>query len=106
MIKPLGQYTKVASSRPTLIVRINLTQSFSPQSPLKFITSLSQIISFFISSGRSAHRLSLDYLKKEGISKENGHKSLPADSVHCITVPGAAAGWVDTVSKFGSGKVR
>eukprot|EP00794_Sanderia_malayensis_P009141 gene9141-10114_t len=53
-------------------------------------------------SGRCAHRLTLDHLKTEGISKEKGHTSLPSDSVHCITVPGAAAGWVDTISKFGS----
>ena len=26
-------------------------------------------------------------------------------SVHAVTVPGAAAGWVDTVEKFGSGKL-
>ena len=26
-------------------------------------------------------------------------------SPHTVTVPGAAAGWVDTVQKFGSGKV-
>ncbi len=26
-------------------------------------------------------------------------------SVHSVTTPGAAAGWVDTVEKFGSGKV-
>jgi gamma-glutamyltranspeptidase/glutathione hydrolase len=26
-------------------------------------------------------------------------------SVHAVSVPGAAAGWVDAVEKFGSGKV-
>lgn len=26
-------------------------------------------------------------------------------SVHSVTIPGAAAGWCDTVSRFGSGKV-
>lgn len=31
--------------------------------------------------------------------------SLPSDSIHAITVPGAAAAWVDTVKEFGSGKV-
>ena len=30
---------------------------------------------------------------------------MPWLSPHAITVPGAAAGWVDTVEKFGSGKV-
>lgn len=31
--------------------------------------------------------------------------ALPNDSIHAITVPGAAAAWVDTVKEFGSGKV-
>ena len=58
-------------------------------------------------SGRSPQRLSLDSLKKDyGICKENGQNSIPPDSIHCVTVPGAAAGWVDCVEKFGSGKVK
>lgn len=28
---------------------------------------------------------------------------IPMTSVHAVTVPGAAAGWVDTISRFGSG---
>jgi Gamma-glutamyltransferase len=31
--------------------------------------------------------------------------TIPMTSVHAVTVPGAAAGWVDTVEKFGSGKL-
>jgi gamma-glutamyltranspeptidase/glutathione hydrolase len=34
---------------------------------------------------------------------ENGQ--IPMNSVHAVTVPGAAAGWVDVVERFGSGKV-
>ena len=30
---------------------------------------------------------------------------MPFLSAHAVTVPGAAAGWVDTVEKLGSGKV-
>ena len=47
-------------------------------------------------SGRAPAELSLDILNDLGI-KDN----LPPLSVHTITVPGAAAGWVDTVEKFG-----
>lgn len=44
----------------------------------------------------------MDHIRnKAGIS---GH-ALPSDSVHAVTVPGAAAAWVDTVKTFGSGKV-
>ena len=31
----------------------------------------------------------------------DGANRLPADSVHCVTVPGAAACWADCVSDFG-----
>lgn len=31
--------------------------------------------------------------------------SIPFRSVHTVTVPGAAAGWADTVERFGSKKV-
>lgn len=31
--------------------------------------------------------------------------SIPPSSVHSVTVPGAAAGWVDTVERFGSGRL-
>ncbi|XP_065066294.1 glutathione hydrolase-like YwrD proenzyme [Rhopilema esculentum] len=58
------------------------------------------------SSGRSPHRLSIDLLRKNfGISKASGQNALPHDSVHCITVPGAAAGWIGCVEKFGNGKL-
>jgi gamma-glutamyltranspeptidase/glutathione hydrolase len=43
-------------------------------------------------------------MKKDlGITGKGGN--IPMDSVHAITVPGAAAGWVDTVVSFGSGKL-
>ena len=48
-------------------------------------------------SGRAPAGLSLDKLNELGIND-----ALPPLSVHTITVPGAAAGWVDTIQKFGS----
>jgi gamma-glutamyltranspeptidase/glutathione hydrolase len=41
-------------------------------------------------------------LVNHGITCETG---IPPLSAHTVTVPGAAAGWVDTVEAFGSGKV-
>ena len=56
-------------------------------------------------SGRAGSAVSLEQLKKyleqEGLDGRN----IPMGSVHAITVPGAAAGWVDTVEKFGGGKL-
>ena len=42
-------------------------------------------------------------LASHGITAEIG---MPPLSAHTITVPGAAAGWVDVVESFGSGKVQ
>ncbi|MDO8123068.1 MAG: gamma-glutamyltransferase family protein, partial [Candidatus Hermodarchaeota archaeon] len=48
-------------------------------------------------SGRSPAELNLQELEKVGITEE-----LPRFSVHTVTVPGAAAGWEDTVNHFGT----
>ena len=37
-----------------------------------------------------------------GLLNEQGHVEMPRNGVHTVTVPGAAAGWVDTVERFGS----
>ena len=64
-------------------------------------------IHFLISiySGRSSANMSLDYLKAKGISRNQGHIRIPLNSADSVNVPGAAAGWVDTVEMFGSGRV-
>ncbi|XP_072028259.1 glutathione hydrolase-like YwrD proenzyme [Amphiura filiformis] len=53
-------------------------------------------------SGRAPAKLSLDLLKERGFSNDN-----PVPNVHAlnITIPGAAAGLVDTWEQFGSKKV-
>ncbi|KAJ3183685.1 hypothetical protein HDU85_002114 [Gaertneriomyces sp. JEL0708] len=52
-------------------------------------------------SGRAPGLLSLEYLKSVGVTTT----SIPLESALAVTVPGAAAGWVDVVDAFGSGKV-
>jgi len=47
----------------------------------------------------------LERVRKDLGLKDGQYGQIPMDSVHAVTVPGAAAGWVDTVEKFGSGKV-
>jgi gamma-glutamyltranspeptidase/glutathione hydrolase len=46
------------------------------------------------------------------LTREKAMEGLPADAVelpntcvHSVNVPGAAAGWVDTIAWFGSGKL-
>jgi gamma-glutamyltranspeptidase/glutathione hydrolase len=47
-------------------------------------------------SGRAPTGLSIEYLADQGINE------LPRFSVHTVTVPGAAAGWADTIDRFGT----
>ena len=56
-------------------------------------------------SGRYPKRASLEKVRhKLGLNRGEPGK-IPMTSVHSITTPGAAAGWVDTVKEFGSGKL-
>ncbi|MBT3274307.1 MAG: gamma-glutamyltransferase, partial [Spirochaetales bacterium] len=48
-------------------------------------------------SGRSPGKLNLTLLQDQGFEKE-----IPSYHAHTVTVPGAPAGWVDTVERFGS----
>jgi gamma-glutamyltranspeptidase/glutathione hydrolase len=57
-------------------------------------------------SGRSPFGGNLDEMRKAlGLAEDDETAKIPINSVHAATIPGAAAGWVDTVAKFGSGKV-
>ena len=56
-------------------------------------------------SGRSAGNGSLDQMRKDMGLKSGENGSIPMTSVHSVTTPGAAAGWVDTIAKFGSGNI-
>ncbi|PGH17276.1 gamma-glutamyltransferase [Helicocarpus griseus UAMH5409] len=57
-------------------------------------------------SGRYPGNTSLDLVRKElGIAPEDDGAKIPISSVLSVTIPGAAAGWVDTVERFGSGKM-
>ncbi|KAK9466758.1 nucleophile aminohydrolase [Lipomyces arxii] len=52
-------------------------------------------------SGRAPAALNVDFLAEKGF---RGPK-LPPNSVHCVTVPGGPAAWVDAIEAWGSGKV-
>lgn len=56
-------------------------------------------------SGRSGKEVTLDKIRNALNIKEGEVGQIPMDSVHAVTVPGAAAGWVDCVERFGSKKV-
>lgn len=56
-------------------------------------------------SGRSAAKSDLDAVRRELGLRDGEASYMPDLSIHAVTVPGAAAGWVDTRERFGSGKV-
>ncbi|KAJ2840728.1 hypothetical protein FBU31_000171 [Coemansia sp. 'formosensis'] len=67
-----------------------------------FYSAKDKLVHGLNGSGRAPAALSIKRLASEfGIKGE----AIPLHSVHAATVPGAAAGWVDTVERFGSGKL-
>ncbi|KAK3326273.1 nucleophile aminohydrolase [Apodospora peruviana] len=56
-------------------------------------------------SGRSGAQCTLETIRKSLRIPEGSPGKIPMSSVHAVTVPGAPAGWVDTVERFGSGKL-
>ncbi|KAJ7289239.1 gamma-glutamyltranspeptidase [Mycena rebaudengoi] len=52
-------------------------------------------------SGHSPQKLTLEYARERGLTGS----TIPLTDLNSVTVPGAAAAWVDTVERFGSGKV-
>lgn len=55
-------------------------------------------------SGRASANSTLERVRSE-LGLKDDEFGIPELSIHTVTVPGAAAGWVDTVERFGSGKV-
>ena len=53
-------------------------------------------------SGRAAANISLEGMRRDLGLKPRERGKIPMSSVHAVTTPGAAAGWIDTVEKFGS----
>ena len=56
-------------------------------------------------SGRSGGKCTLETIRKDLGLADDVVGEIPMTSVHAATVPGAAAGWADTVERFGSGKL-
>lgn len=67
-----------------------------------FYDAKTKKVSALNGSGRSGGNCTLDQLRKDIPA---GATEIPDRSVHAVTVPGAAAGWVDTVERFGSGRL-
>jgi len=57
-------------------------------------------------SGRSGANVTCEQMRKDLGIPDGQPGKIPLSSAHAVTVPGAAAGWVDVVEKFGSGKLN
>lgn len=53
-------------------------------------------------SGRSGAKCTLETIRRDLGLADDEMGTIPSASVHAVTVPGAAAGWVDTIERFGS----
>ncbi len=51
----------------------------------------------FNGSGRAPQAMTLDVLRQKGVEGVE----IPRNSIHSVTVPGAAAAWIDTVREAG-----
>ncbi|KAI1364857.1 gamma-glutamyltranspeptidase [Xylaria arbuscula] len=70
-----------------------------------FYDAKTKKISALNGSGRSGNKYTLETIRKSLGIPDGQPGSIPMDSVHAVSVPGAPAGWCDSVARFGSGKV-
>ena len=56
-------------------------------------------------SGRAPGNATCEKVREALNIKDREAGKIPFISPHAVTVPGAAAGWLDVVEKFGSGKL-
>ena len=73
---------------------------------LLYYSAKDKTVSALNGSGRSGAAADLATIRsKLGLKDGDRNRKIPMDSVHSITVPGAAAGWADAVERFGSGRL-
>jgi len=56
-------------------------------------------------SGRTSMQSTVENVRNRLGLKDTDSGKIGLKDAHAVTVPGAAAGWVDTIERFGSGNV-
>lgn len=70
-----------------------------------FYDAKSKKVSALNGSGRSGAKCTLERIRTSLGIPDGEQGIIPMTSVHAVTVPGAAAGWCDSVARFGSGRL-
>lgn len=70
-----------------------------------FYDAKTKKVSAMNGSGRTSMQSTLENVRTRLGVKDGEPGKIGLKDAHAVTVPGAAAGWVDTVERFGSGKV-
>ncbi|KAG5647960.1 hypothetical protein DXG03_006994 [Asterophora parasitica] len=65
-----------------------------------FYDAKSKTVKALNGSGRSPEKLTLEYARSRGLSNR-----IPLTDLNSVTVPGAAAAWIDTIKELGSGNL-
>ena len=71
-----------------------------------YFDAATKTVSALNGSGRAGNICTLATIRADLGLRSGQGGSIPFDSVHAVTVPGAAAGWVDTAERFGSGNLK
>ncbi|EPQ32050.1 uncharacterized protein PFL1_00248 [Pseudozyma flocculosa PF-1] len=104
-IEVLNQGGNAADAAVAVAAALNVTEpcntGIGGDAFCLFYDAKAKKVRAFNGSGRAPKAMTLDRLREAGISG----KEIPGNSLHSVTVPGAASAWVDTVEKLGSGKV-
>ena len=100
-IEILKQGGNAADAAVAVAAALNMTEPCSTgiggDAFCLYFDAKTKSVSGLNASGRAPAALNLEYLAGQGITLK-----LPPSSPHTVTVPGAAAGWVDVLEKYGS----
>lgn len=70
-----------------------------------FYDAKTKKVSAMNGSGRTSAKSTIENIRSRLGIKDGDAGKIPLTDAHAVTVPGAAAGWADTVERFGSGKL-
>jgi gamma-glutamyltranspeptidase/glutathione hydrolase len=108
-LKVLAQGGNAADAAVAVAAGLNLTEPTSTgiggDMFCLFYNAKTKQVSAMNGSGRSGANCTLKNVRADLGLKDGEGDNVPLDHVHAVTVPGAAAGWIDTVERFGSGRV-